>query len=62
MGLTNSPDVFQSVMHPFFQDMPEVDVFIDDIAIFTTGTLENHFKVVAEVLHRLEKKRFHGKS
>lgn len=30
MVLTNKPDVFQSVMHPLFQDMPEIDVFIDD--------------------------------
>ena len=58
MGLTNSPDVFQSVMHPLFQDMSEVDVFIDDIAIFTSGTLEEHLKVVAQVLHRLEKSGF----
>ena len=36
MGLTNSPDVFQSVMHPLFQDIPAVECFIDDIAIFPT--------------------------
>ena len=39
MGLTNSPDVFQSIMHPLFQDMPEVECFIDDIGIFTTMVL-----------------------
>ena len=31
MGLTNSPDVFQSVMHPLFQDIPDVECFIDDV-------------------------------
>ena len=34
MGITNSPDVFQSVMHPLFQDIPAVECFIDDIAVF----------------------------
>ncbi len=58
MGLTNSPDVFQSVMHPLFQDMSEVDVFIDDIAVFTSGSLERHLKVVAQVLSRLEASGF----
>ncbi len=42
MGLTNSPDVFQSVMHPLFQDMLSVDVFIDDIGVFTNSSLEDH--------------------
>lgn len=35
MDVTNSPDVFQSVMHPLFQDIPVVECFIDDIGIFT---------------------------
>ena len=58
MGLTNSPDVFQSVIYPLFQDMVEVDVFIDDIAIFTSGTIEHHFSVVSQVLHCLEESGF----
>ena len=35
MGLTNSPDVFQSEIYPFFQDIPQVECFIDGIGIFT---------------------------
>jgi len=58
MGLTNSPDVFQSVMHPLFQDIPEVDVFIDDIGIFTSSSFHNHLTVVSEVLLRLESSGF----
>ena len=30
MGLTNSPDVFLSDMHPLFQDISKVDNFIDN--------------------------------
>ncbi len=38
LGLTNRPDIFQSVMHPLFQDMPEVEGFIDAICIFRSGS------------------------
>ena len=54
MGLTNSPDVFQSVMHPLFQDMPEVEYFIDDIGLFSTSNFENHLSLLSQFLLRLE--------
>ena len=54
MGITNSPDFFQSVMHPLFDDMPTVECFIDDIGIFTSGSFLEHLSAVAEVLRRLE--------
>ena len=40
LGLTNRPDIFQSVMHPLFQDMPEVEGFIDAICIFRSGSFK----------------------
>ncbi len=58
MGLTNSPDVFQSVMHPLFQDILAVDVFIDDIGVFTNSSLEDHLTIVKKVLQRLEENGF----
>ena len=58
MGLTNSPDVFQSVMYPLFQDMKEVDVFIDDIGIFTNTSFDHHLQIVQEVLQHLETSGF----
>ena len=58
MGLTNSPDVFQSVMHPLFQDIPQVECFIDDIGIFTNSTFTQHLKIVHQVLLRLEESGF----
>ena len=54
MGLTNSLDVFQSVIHPLFQDIPEVECFIDDIGVFTNSTFEQHLIVLHQVLFRLK--------
>ena len=54
MGLTNSPDVIQSTMYPLFQDIPQVDVFIDDIGIFTNSSFEHHLSVLHQVLLRLD--------
>ena len=31
MGINNSNDFFQSVMHPIFVDLPHIEYFIDDI-------------------------------
>ena len=58
MGLTNSPDVFQSAMHPLFQDMPEVECFIDDIGVFTNHDFEHHLSITQQVLLRLEDSGF----
>ena len=58
MGVCNSPDIFQAVMHRLFQHMPEVECFIDDIGIFTNGTYEEHLAVVKKVLQILEEEGF----
>jgi len=55
IGLNISPDIFQSIMHPLFQDMEEVEVFIDDIGIFTNGSFEHHLEVTRKALQRLER-------
>ena len=41
MGLTNSPDVFQSVMKPLLQDVPVVECLTDDIGVFTNSSFDN---------------------
>ena len=58
MGLTNCPDIFQSVMHPLFQDIPEVECFIDDIGVFTNKIFDHHLSIVKQVLLRLEESGF----
>ena len=55
-GMTNSPATFQSLMNSIFVDLIAegvVDVYLDDILIHT-NSLEEHRKVVMEVLKRLE--------
>ena len=58
MGLTNSPDIFQSVMHPLFQDIPAAECFVDDIGVFITGSLDNHLDTLSQDLFRLEESGF----
>ena len=58
MGLTNSPDVFQSVMKPLLQDIPVVECFIDDIGVFTNSSFDNHLSIVKQILLMLEESGF----
>ena len=55
MGINNSPDFFQSVMHPLFSDLPHVECFIDDIGIISNSTFHDHLHDLQEVLLRLER-------
>ena len=60
-GLTNSPATFQTMMDGIFEDLISkgvVVVYLDDILIFTK-TLEEHQKVVQQVMEILQK---HGLS
>jgi hypothetical protein len=55
-GLTNSPAMFQALMNAIFADLiaeGKVTVYLDDILIWSS-TLEEHWKIVHEVLQRLE--------
>ena len=52
--LCNSPAMFQTMMNEIFTDMEDVVVvYIDDIMIFTKGSLAEHQAKVKEVLQRL---------
>ena len=56
-SLTNSPATFQALMNSIFADLiasGKVAVYLDDILIFSSQ-LEEHRKVVREVLARLQK-------
>ena len=53
-GLCNSPATFQTMMNEIFADMDDnVVVYIDDIMIFTKGSLAEHQTKVKEVLQCL---------
>ena len=56
MGLKVSPDIAQSIMEKVLRGL-DVDVYIDDIGIFTK-TWEDHMKVVRAVLQRLKDNGF----
>ena len=58
MGITNSPDFFQSVMHPLFSDLSHVECFIDNICIFSLASYTDHPVKVHQVLLRLERNSF----
>jgi hypothetical protein len=54
-GLTNSPATFQLLMNSIFADLiaqGKVAIYLDDILIWSS-TLEEHRKIVHEVLHCL---------
>jgi hypothetical protein len=60
MGLSCSPDIFQSIMNEILGDLPYVLVYIDDILILNnkSETAEDHITKIEHVLERLEKAGF----
>jgi hypothetical protein len=78
-GLTNSPSTFQEMMNVIYKEVIEkhaqrgtiIRIYMDDIAIATTGTLQDHINTVHDVLHvaeqndlyfKLSKCTFHASS
>ena len=56
-GLTNSPATFQTMMDAIFREeitSGDVVIYMDDILIATTGSLEYHRQRVAHVLKKLQ--------
>ena len=53
MGLKCPPDIAQEVMENIFRDIPETEVYIDDIGVFTKNW-EEHMKVLPIVLQKLQ--------
>jgi len=63
-GLTNSPATFQAMMNELLRDLintGKVTVFIDNVIIGMEGE-EEHDKLVAEVIKRLEENNLYVKS
>ena len=58
MGMANTPDIFQQVMHDILGDLDFVLIYIDDILITSNGTFEDHMDKLDIVLTRLEEKGF----
>ena len=63
-GLTNSPDIFQTMMNDIFKDLIDeghVAIYMDDILIYTQ-TIEHHRAVVTQVLDILRRHRLYLKA
>jgi hypothetical protein len=78
-GLTNSPSTFQEMMNVIYKEVIEkherrgtiIRIYMDDIAIATTGTLQDHIDAICNVLQvaeqndlyfKLSKCTFHASS
>lgn len=51
-GLSSSPGIFQRIMSNLLNDIPQVEVFLDDIIIGSPNMFV-HLQVLEKVLHRL---------
>jgi hypothetical protein len=57
-GLTNSPSTFQEMMNVIYKEVIEkhaargtiIRIYMDDIAIATSGTMQDHVDAVRDVL------------
>jgi hypothetical protein len=58
MGVKTSPDIFQRIMYELLGDIPNIQVYLDDILITSNGTFEEHAAIMEQVLERLQKANF----
>jgi hypothetical protein len=55
MGVKTSPDIFQRIMFELLGDIPNIQVYLDDILITSNGTFEEHAAITERVLDILQK-------
>ena len=58
-GLANAPSTFQRMMDRIFGDLPNVKCYLDDLAIATKGTADDHMRDIQTVLDRLKDNQLH---
>ena len=60
IGLTNAPATMQQMINDVLRDLLDITVlaYVDDILVFTTGSLEQHVKDVQSVFERLSTTTF----
>ena len=52
-GLSNSPATFQRLMETCLKDLPNCFVYLDDIIIYSSGSLADHMEMLEAVFQRL---------
>ena len=50
MGISNAPDIFQSIMMRLLGDLEFVQVYMDDILITSKGTYSDHIAKLKTVI------------
>src|SRR5256886_15416986 len=57
-GLTNAPATFQSLINATLQEYLDVFVvaYLDDVLIYSAGTLEEHIQDIKKVMKKLQQK------
>jgi hypothetical protein len=59
MGLYVSPNNYQEIMCIIFSGLENIICFIDDIALITNGSFENHLTQLDEILQLLKENNLH---
>jgi hypothetical protein len=57
-GVKTSPDIFQRIMYELLGDIPNIQVYLDDIIITSNGTFEEHAAIMEQVLEIMQKADF----
>jgi hypothetical protein len=60
MGGKTSPDIFQRIMYELLGDMPNIQLYLDDILITSNVTFEEHAAIMEQVLHMLNYSHSHN--
>ena len=58
MGIKTSPNIFQKIMNDLLGDIPNIQVYLDDILVTSNGSFANHLHILEIVLHRLQNANF----
>jgi hypothetical protein len=54
MGAKTSPYIFQRILYKLLGDIPNIQVYLDNIIITSNGTFEEHAAIMEKVLERLQ--------
>jgi hypothetical protein len=58
MGVKTRPDIIERIVYELLGDIPNIQVYIDEIIIMSNGKFEEHAAIMEQVLERLQKAIF----